>query len=67
MVGRKAATWPDYDYSDGLSRSGLVWTPANLDAFLKDPQKLIPGTAMQIVIADPQERAELIAYLAQQK
>ena len=64
VVGRKAAALPSYPYSDALKASGLTWTPANLDAFLQAPTKLVPGTAMRVILADPNERRDLVAYLA---
>ena len=27
IIGRKAASWPGVDYSDGLKASGIAWTP----------------------------------------
>ena len=36
----------------------------NLDAFLSDPQKLVPGNVMPFSgVADAKQRADLIAYL----
>lgn len=67
VVGRPAGVVPGYAYSPALKRSGLVWTPANLDRWLTDPQKLVPGARMYFSIARPQDRADIIAYLAQQK
>lgn len=67
VVGRTAGSVPDYAYSAALKKSGLVWTPANLDKWLTNPQKLVPGTKMYVSIARPQDRADIIAYLAQQK
>lgn len=64
VVGRKAAALPGYPYSAALKASGLTWTPANLDAFVQGPTKLVPGTAMRVVLADPNDRRDLIAYLA---
>ena len=37
---------------------------ANLDRWLKGPQKLVPGTAMTVEVPNAAERRELIAYLA---
>lgn len=34
-----------------------------LNTFLTAPAKLVPGTRMFISIADPQQRADVIAYL----
>lgn len=68
IVGRPAAVLPRFDYSPALQaegRAGLVWTPANLDRFLADPQGFIPGNAMGFFgLRDPEARADLIAYLA---
>jgi cytochrome c len=66
VVGRKAGTVPDYVYSMALRRSGLVWTSANLDKWLTNPQKLVPGAKMFFSVAKPKDRADIIAYLAQQ-
>jgi len=64
VVGRRAAALPGYPYSDALKASGLTWTPANLDAFVQGPTNLVPGTAMRVVVSDPNDRRDLIAYLA---
>jgi cytochrome c len=64
VVGRKAAALPGYPYSDALKASGLTWKPTDLDAFLEAPTKLVPGTAMRVVLSDPGDRRDLIAYLA---
>jgi cytochrome c2 len=34
---------------------------------LTNPQALVPGTKMYFLLADPQSRADIIAYLVQQK
>lgn len=67
VVGRKAATAPDFPYTDALKTSGLTWTPANLDTFLTAPTKLVPGTAMPIEVPEARDRADLIAFLASHK
>jgi cytochrome c len=63
--GRKAAEQPSYRrYSDALKRSGLVWDEKTLDAWLRDPEKLVPGNAMTFAgLPQPQARADLIAFL----
>jgi cytochrome c len=64
VVGRKAGSAAGFAYTPALKSSGLTWTAQNLDRFLTDPGKLVPGTAMPISIADPKERQDLISYLA---
>lgn len=65
VVGRKAGTYPGFVYSSALKRAGFVWTVPRLEAWLADPQKLVPGNNMPIAgIADPNQRSDLTAYLA---
>jgi cytochrome c len=64
VVGRKAGSVPGFGYTAALKGSGLTWTPANLDRWLTDPQKVVPGTAMLAQVPDAAERRELIAYLS---
>jgi cytochrome c len=67
VVGRQAGSVPDFAYSTALKASGLTWDPENLDRWLINPQALVPGTKMYFMLADPQSRADIIAYLMQQK
>jgi len=41
VVGRKAGTYPGYDYSPANKDSGIVWTPEELNKYLTDPQKVV--------------------------
>jgi cytochrome c len=64
LFGREAGGVEGFDYSAALKQSGIVWDEATLDAFLTAPRKLVPGTRMTYAgVADPRERADLIAYL----
>jgi cytochrome c len=67
VVGRAAGTVPGYAYSPALKRSGLVWTPANLNNWLTSPQGLVPGAKMFFSLSNAKDRADVIAYLAQQR
>ena len=67
VVGRKAGSLKDYAYSPALKGSGLTWDEANLDRWLINPSAMVPGTKMFFKIDDAQSRADLIAYLRQQK
>jgi cytochrome c len=64
VVGRKAASLPNFNYTPALTSSGLTWTRATLDGFLTDPRGLVPGTAMRVKLPAASDRADLIAYLA---
>ena len=64
LFGRKAGTVPDFDYSDAMKSSGIVWTEITLDQFLQGPRKMVPGTKMTFIgLPKAQDRADLIAYL----
>ena len=62
---RKAGEIGDFRYSPAIKRSGIVWTPEMLEKFIADPQSLVPGNRMPYAgMANPSDRADLIAYLA---
>ncbi|GIK98463.1 MAG: cytochrome c [Alphaproteobacteria bacterium] len=64
LFGRQAGTVDGFNYSKAMQQSGIVWDEATLDAFLAAPRDVVPGTRMTYAgIKDPQERADLIAYL----
>lgn len=64
MFGRKAGTAEGFKYTDALVKSDIVWTPATMDAWLKQPGALVPGNGMAFAgIANDADRASLIAWL----
>jgi cytochrome c len=71
LVGRPVAEEPGFSYSAAMeeySEGGAkTWEFENLSAFLVNPRSYVPGTTMAFAgIRDPQEEANLIAYLNQQ-
>ena len=64
VVGRKAGTYPGYEYSEALAGSGIVWTDAALVAWMADNDGFMPGTKMRHVgITDPTVQDFILAYL----
>ena len=63
VFGRKAASLPDYDYSDALKSANITWNEETLDKWLTDPQVVAPGAKMFFHLDNPQDRADVIAYL----
>jgi cytochrome c len=65
LIGRHAGTAPGFsEYSKAMRASSIVWNAQTLDRFLQDPMKAVRGTAMGYAgVKDPQERADLIAWL----
>ena len=66
VVGRKAGTFPGFEYSDANKNSGITWTPEELDKYLENPQAIVPHTKMIFPgLKDEQKRKDIIAYLQQ--
>ena len=63
LFGRKAGSLPDYNYSEALKSANIVWTEETLDSWLTNPQALVPGAKMFFHLANPQDRADVIAFL----
>jgi cytochrome c len=63
VFGRKAGSVADYSYSPGLKNSNIIWNEANLDQWLADPQKFVPGAKMFFHLENPKDRADVIEYL----
>jgi cytochrome c len=63
--GRKAGAAEGFGrYSDALKKSGIVWDEKHLDAWLTNPQALVPGNTMVFPgIPDAKMRADVLAYL----
>jgi len=63
VYGRTSGTAAGYAYSDALKKSAITWDDKSLDKWLTDPDPFIAGNNMDFLVARPQERADLIAYL----
>ena len=64
VAGRKAGSLPGFHYTPAISGSGLTWDAKTFIQFLADPTKLVPGTAMTVMVPDETGRANVFAYLA---
>ena len=64
VIGRLAGTTADYQYSDAMKNSGVVWTREKLAAYIEAPKKVVSGTRMIFWgISDPEKIENLLAYL----
>jgi cytochrome c len=63
VVGRKAGSLPGFAYSEGFAKADWTWDAARLDAWLTNPQAIIPGAVMLYKQADPATRAAIIDWL----
>jgi cytochrome c len=63
IVGRKPGEASGFHYSSGFAVANFVWDEARLDAWLTNPQAVIPGAVMAYRQSKPETRAAIIAYL----
>jgi cytochrome c len=64
VVGRESGTAPNYSYSDAMKSAKKKWTPEELNTYLTDPRKEVPGTKMIFPgLKDEKDRQNVIAYL----
>ncbi len=64
IMGRKAGTYPGFDYSEAMKRSGHVWNYATLNYYLTRTDRAVPGRIMDFRgIRRESVRAKLIAFL----
>ena len=66
IVGRSAGKAEGFKYSEPLSKADFAWDETRLDAWLTNPQGVIPGATMVYRQAKPETRAAIIAYLKEQ-
>jgi cytochrome c len=67
VVGAPVIHETDFNYSEAMEQKGqegMTWTYQDLDEFLTSPKADVPGTAMAFPgLKDPEQRADVIAYL----
>jgi cytochrome c len=63
IVGRRAGTAEGFHYSAGFAKADFVWDEAKIDAWMTNPQEVIPDAVMAYRQAKPEVRTAIIAYL----
>lgn len=64
VIGRRAASKPDFDYSEALRRSGIVWSDAQIERWLANPATFLEGNKMGFVgVPDATDRRAIVEYL----
>jgi len=66
VFGRKAGSVPGFSYSAGFAKAGFTWDDSPLDAWLTNPQSVIPGAVMPYRQPDSDIRQTIIAFLQEQ-
>ncbi len=65
IIGRKAGSLPDYNYSSAMKEAGFVWDKDKLEHFIKSPDQVVPGHKMTPYggLASADDRSKVIAFL----
>ena len=63
VFGGTAGTVAGASYSKAMTASGMTWHEQTLEAFLNEATRVLPGTTMSARLPNPQDRADVIAYL----
>jgi nitrite reductase (NO-forming) len=64
IIGKKSGEVANYNYSAAMKAANIVWDAATLDAYLLDPQKLVPQNKMPFPgLKTANERKDVIAYM----
>jgi cytochrome c len=66
VFGRKSGSLEGFTYSDAMKNAGITWSEAELDKYLTNPKKDVPGNKMAFPgLPKPDDRANVVAYLKQ--
>ena len=63
LFEREAGKAPGFNYTSDLKAATFKWDDDKLDKWLTNPQAFSPGATMAFRVSNPQERADVIAYL----
>ena len=63
IVGRPAGKVDGFHYSAGFAKADFAWDDAGLDAWLANPEAIIPGDIVAYRQPKAETRAAIIAYL----
>jgi cytochrome c len=65
IVGRKAGSLPNYNYSSSMKQSGITWDAATLDQFIANPDQVVGGNTMKPYggITDAALRKTIVDFL----
>lgn len=65
LIGRKAGSLPDYNYSSAMKGAGFIWDEGKLEHFIANPDGVVPGNNMKPYsgLASTDDRKQLMAFL----
>ena len=65
IIGRKAGSLPDYNYSSAMKGAGFDWDEEKLELFIANPDEVVPGNNMKPYggLASTDDRTKVMAFL----
>ncbi len=66
VYGRRAGSLPGFKYSPAFAQADFTWDDAHLEAWLTNPQAVLPGAVMLYRQSNPKTRQTIIAWLKDQ-
>jgi cytochrome c len=64
IIGRKAASVPDFEYSEAMKATSRVWDAQAIYTFITAPKKFVPGTRMELPgVSDANLRRTIVEFL----
>jgi cytochrome c len=68
VIGRKAASVPDFDYSEAMRATDRTWDAQSVESFIAAPRQFVPGTRMELPgVPDPEVRRAIIDFISTAK
>ncbi len=71
VIDRPAGMAPGYGYSPGMESArryqGVVWTVETINAFLRDPNRIVPQTRMARMMVSPQDEIDPFKRIRNQR
>ena len=65
IIGRRAGSLPDYNYSSAMKDADFVWDEAKLARFIANPDEIVPGNKMipYSGLASAEDRKRVVTFL----
>ena len=65
IIGRKAGSLPEYNYSAAMRNSDFIWDEAKLARFIANPDEVVPGNKMAPYggLASVEDRKKIVHFL----
>ena len=65
IIGRKAGSLPEYNYSPAMKDADFVWDEAKLARFIASPDEVVPGNKMTPYggLAAAEDRRKIVVFL----